>query len=1202
MGRLKISALLVFFLSFGLQTVQAQKYQSLLWEIQGNGLKKKSYLYGTMHVSGRIAYHLGEEFYKALNTVDAMALESNPIIWLKEINNSRDADQFLGEYAITGRISGDFYQNAFRAAAPENTELGEAISADNFLMNWLLYRENKRMTDFEEDTFLDMFIYQAGSKNNKPVFSLEDFLETNRITALANLPDEDEHEPADWFVKMTKEKSYRDLLQDAYRNQNLDLLDSLQSETSGENYLKYMLFERNAIMANNIDSLLKTGINLFCGVGAAHLPGNKGMISLLRAMGYTVTPIKPTITDKAKSEKERLSKQKRALPYKEVFKSELFSVKLPAPMYETSANERVRDFFAPELTNGAFYSVSLVSTYAFFSGNSQVNFNAKIDSLLFEYIPGKIVSKRIIEKNGFKGLDVVNQTKAGDTQRFQFFFSPLHVMIFKMGGKHDWVLVDGDNFFKSIELTPLSQAWKTVQPLRGDFSVNIPGFYSLKSNSKITALYDNPEFEAYDSADSSYYFIRRGVYQDMAYIEEDDFELKRIVEKFIETLKIDSLLDSRMGMHQNYPSITAKAKTGEGKFLHIKSVVRGPYYYLLASVESNEIPNQKFYTSFNFEDFNYLFDQQEVYDSILHFSVTSSHLSPNPLSQQIQKARNKIRDKKITDESQKSYNRSQAESYFSENYEEVKVDVQVFSPYFSITDLDKFWKQQIEKIEKGNNVHLRSQENSEKGSLKIMEVSFSDSSSSRTIHMKHVLSVNRLYTLTANLDTLSSKSRYIDQFFKTFTPVNEDSSAISVFDDKAQLFFKNVHSQDSMTRDAALNAVTKAFFQFQPKHVPDVIKMIRTYNFPAEYLNSKVSLIRELGKVEHLEVMPFLESYYMQVTDTSSFQIAILEALANQKTKKATRLFVKLLEKDIPVVNEGRAIENAFKPFYDSVPLANHLYPELFNFTFVNKAYEEEIYYLASFGVTRAKLSPRIYKRYTNDMIKKSRILIKAEKSSQQKDKNYSGYSNSLRRFANLLLPFSKNKQVKSLLDEMLRLNTRFKIELIPILLRNDIKLTKVFLESIQNDVRTYHSFATVVKNLKEKQREQLPIDVINQEKQCKSKLFYSSSYSAYDESKDSIIFISKEFVKTRRQQGYVYFYKSKKEKEDRWTLAYIGIQPEKSEEFDADLRVSKNKISIPRGAKIEDIIKEEIKSIQLKDRRRATEESYGGDFDFDFW
>ena len=58
-----------------------QKYQSLLWEITGNDLEKPTYLYGTMHVSKKVAFRLDDVFYKALNAGDCIALESDPTTW-----------------------------------------------------------------------------------------------------------------------------------------------------------------------------------------------------------------------------------------------------------------------------------------------------------------------------------------------------------------------------------------------------------------------------------------------------------------------------------------------------------------------------------------------------------------------------------------------------------------------------------------------------------------------------------------------------------------------------------------------------------------------------------------------------------------------------------------------------------------------------------------------------------------------------------------------------------------------------------------------------------------------------------------------------------------------------------------------------------------------------------------------------------------
>ena len=47
-----------------LQTfAQEKNYPSLLWEITGEDLEQPSYLYGTMHVSKKVAFHLGDSFF-----------------------------------------------------------------------------------------------------------------------------------------------------------------------------------------------------------------------------------------------------------------------------------------------------------------------------------------------------------------------------------------------------------------------------------------------------------------------------------------------------------------------------------------------------------------------------------------------------------------------------------------------------------------------------------------------------------------------------------------------------------------------------------------------------------------------------------------------------------------------------------------------------------------------------------------------------------------------------------------------------------------------------------------------------------------------------------------------------------------------------------------------------------------------------------
>ena len=66
------------------------------------------------------------------------------------------------------------------------------------------------------------------------------------------------------------------------------------------------------------------------------------------------------------------------------------------------------------------------------------------------------------------------------------------------------------------------------------------------------------------------------------------------------------------------------------------------------------------------------------------------------------------------------------------------------------------------------------------------------------------------------------------------------------------------------------------------------------------------------------------------------------------------------------------------------------------------------------------------------------------------------------------------------------------------------------------------------------------------------------------------------------------YFYKSKTQKSDHWTLDYIGLQPLNEKEINIDYKIKETKITIEKHKTIEEIIEEELKSIGLDGHKRA--------------
>lgn len=151
-----------------------------------------------------------------------------------------------------------------------------ALRTEPSVVNGLLYRSYNSKENFEEDTFLDLYIYQTARKSGKATTGVENYIETEKVVleAYTDMVDEKKkvHDTgSDSFADIEKKTEH------AYRKGDLDLLDSLQNILMGsEAFRNKFLIKRNDIQAYSIDTLIQKN-TAFIGVGAAHLPGEKGV-------------------------------------------------------------------------------------------------------------------------------------------------------------------------------------------------------------------------------------------------------------------------------------------------------------------------------------------------------------------------------------------------------------------------------------------------------------------------------------------------------------------------------------------------------------------------------------------------------------------------------------------------------------------------------------------------------------------------------------------------------------------------------------------------------------------------------------------------------------------------------------------------------------------------------------------------------------
>ncbi|HVT86968.1 MAG TPA: TraB/GumN family protein [Chitinophagaceae bacterium] len=266
--------------------------KALLWRISGNGLTKPSYLFGTIHMLCQDDAVLSDSLKKAISHCDNVYLEVQ-MDDLFEMIGALGQMKMNGDTTLQDLLSKEDYEKVKNYFEQKQSlipfsmlETFKPILAASTLeestlpcgtpvaMEQLIMQEAKN--NEKEIKGLETMAYQAGILDSIP-YTLQAKQLVNYIDSVQKGVDE------------TKE--FNELV-DAYKKEDLNKLEELtkESDIGMSRYTDILLYNRNRNWVKKLKTLMP-GKSLVIAVGAGHLPGEKGVINLLRNEGYTVTPI-----------------------------------------------------------------------------------------------------------------------------------------------------------------------------------------------------------------------------------------------------------------------------------------------------------------------------------------------------------------------------------------------------------------------------------------------------------------------------------------------------------------------------------------------------------------------------------------------------------------------------------------------------------------------------------------------------------------------------------------------------------------------------------------------------------------------------------------------------------------------------------------------------------------------------------------------
>jgi len=1142
---------LIFLLLFICNVDAQQKYQSLLWKISGNNLTKDSYLYGTMHVSSKVAFRLDDVFYESLHKSDVIALESDPSKWME--NSYELLSMGMSYYSGGNSYNKNFYANLFKLPFPEKRTIRTAIRLDNSLVNGYLYRKQSGLDNFEEETYLDMFIYQAGKKHNKQVVGLEDFNESRSLVTKASYNMLKKQQDK-WLRKLYEEKPMYTFTEDAYRDRNLDLLDSIGEASNTEHFRKYMLYKRNENMVNVLDSVMQNQ-SVFSGVGAAHLPGEKGIIEMLRNKGYTVTPLTSKRTPYSKAKKKELET---------TFTKPHLKLEATADGFLTiNSFESLRElnffnqkyYIATDMANGGYLAITRINTFDHLNMKTKIELK-DIDNLLYEDVPGKIIKKEVLT-TPYPGISILNKTKKEDYQKYHIYKTSLEIVIIKLGGKKEYALKHADEIFNSISFKTPAPNLVNFVPDFGKYSVKLPQNYITEN----FGVAGKNIIQSFDK--KGYYFMEEVPIHELDFIEEDEFEAAYIHKAFYDDLKLKEddgkLLDAKYTTYQSM----AKLDTLTDKKILLRSIVKDEIYYLMGYVGSDTTAAISYFNSFQFKDIVYKKEFKQVKDTALHFSVMTNVKQPFPINLY------------GNNSTQKSYNhQTKTTKYISKTNESITITRNKYHDFKMVKNIDSLWSQVDQSFV--NQFVLTHKKKQKENGLFTYSFLAKDSSSAKRIRVKNILKKGVLFELKTLEDSLSTSSKFVDTFYKTFTPL-DTLLGRDLFENKVSDYFKALKNKDSIVDSADY------LIDYTDADVDTMITVLNNFKFPKDRKYVKGILLHKLSSLKSDKILPFLKKTYQKSYNDPKTQIDIIEALVAKKDIESYQLILSLLDEDFPIGSYGMVGIFDLPYGKDSLQLKRKLFPELLKYSTIQE-YKQPVYSLLAQLKDSSLIKPRIYKRYKDQIFNDAKIELKR---SLMKDESYE-YNSLLSNYVNLLYPFREESNIAQFYVRLLESNDVNALTDYYVLLKTKGKnIPKKLEDKTLNDIDNLN-----VLIYKLKAKKSLPEDFKTEsfrQKYAQSELF-SSAYEALDQ--DKISFFKKEELIVKKKMISTYFFKVKDKEQysnsnTEW-LYYIAFEND-GETIDIEPYFIMDAKSVSlKGTKTEDeLIKEALDKIRYKERKR---------------
>ncbi len=274
------------------QKKKVYKEHTLLWKISGNGLSNPSYLFGTIHMLCASDAFLSTNLKEAIKNVDEVYFELD-MDNLSEMLDGISNMKMKNDSTFIDLMSASDYQKVKNYFEEHNAFIPFSI-LESFKPFFAASTMTQKDLPCDEIISMEEMVMKQCLADGKKIMGMETLID--QLEVFDKIPYVLQAKLMIQYIDSlvlgkTNTKEFEELMQ-AYKSQDLTKFEALSKdiELGLADFTDLILYDRNKKWVEKLKALLPKK-SMVIAVGAGHLPGENGLIELLKKEGFKLTPV-----------------------------------------------------------------------------------------------------------------------------------------------------------------------------------------------------------------------------------------------------------------------------------------------------------------------------------------------------------------------------------------------------------------------------------------------------------------------------------------------------------------------------------------------------------------------------------------------------------------------------------------------------------------------------------------------------------------------------------------------------------------------------------------------------------------------------------------------------------------------------------------------------------------------------------------------